>query len=180
MSKFLKAMEFISPASINREPEITEEPQNPVEATPPVQQPKIECLEEGEKEELLTILLDIGNGVEEPITIYTNDKAETVAKDFAQKHGMSEKMEEKLRKHIQQTIDQIKAEIALEESERKENIVEDIKKKEAGDTIKASLFYKGSSLNELPVHTRLHAQAVSKQRKVKYTRDYCIVKKLFA
>eukprot|EP00826_Nyctotherus_ovalis_P003845 TRINITY_DN10796_c0_g1_i2.p1 TRINITY_DN10796_c0_g1~~TRINITY_DN10796_c0_g1_i2.p1 ORF type:complete len:305 (-),score=104.11 TRINITY_DN10796_c0_g1_i2:2338-3252(-) len=182
MSKFLKAMELLSPSSVNRSSETKEEQQNPIEDTSPPQESipeqKQEHSESEEKEELLTILLDIGNGVEEPITIYTADKAEDVAKSFASRHGMSEKMQEKLRKHIQQTIDQVLVEVALEESERKENIQIEDNKEEKGEVVLERKVLEGSPLNALPVHARLHVQAVSKQRALKYTRDYCIFNKM--
>ena len=74
--------------------------------------------EEMGQEELITIIVEIGEGREESIVVYAGDRAENLAAKFAQNHGLDGKMQEKLTTHIQQNIDQALLDIALEEEEK--------------------------------------------------------------
>ena len=68
------------------------------------------------KEELLTIIVEIGDGREEPITVYAGDRAEELAERFARKHKLDTKMRDKLTCHIQENINQALIDIALEDA----------------------------------------------------------------
>jgi hypothetical protein len=153
-----------------------------------------------DKEELLTILLDIGNGNEESIKVYPGDSAEELAKDFAQRHSLDYKMKEKLKDHIQDNINKTLMELALIESEPSDSIKgtlnfntnkEDLNKKfekwqsEIERNMKESVriapsinplsrkLVESNALNVLPVHERLHMQAVNKQRAIKHAHELC-------
>ena len=159
-----------------------------------------------DKEELLTILLDIGNGNEESIKVYPGDSAEELAEEFAQRHSLDNKMREKLKDHIQENINKTLMELALIESEPSDSIKgtldlntnkeevrikEDLNKKfekwqsEIERNMKESVriapsinplsrkLAENNALNALPVHERLHMQAVNKQRAIKHAHELC-------
>ena len=57
--------------------------------------------------ELLTITIDIGNGKQENIQVFEGDDPYTLAKDFAQKHGLDLRLTELLASQIQSNIEQV-------------------------------------------------------------------------
>jgi len=105
---------------------------------PPIEQNPAE----NNNDELLTIIVEIGDGREEAILVYPGDKAEKLAAEFAKKHNLDMKMLDKLTNLIQENIDQAMIDIALEENQ-KDKPTEDIQKgsdileQEPQDTIKA-------------------------------------------
>jgi len=58
------------------------------------------------KEELVTIVVEIGDGREVPIVVYYGDKAEDLAKGFVQMYRLSTEVIQKLTENIQLNIDQ--------------------------------------------------------------------------
>jgi len=60
-----------------------------------------------DREELLTLALDLDAGNTDYITIYNGDKAEILASKLAKKHNLNEKMEEKLVGYIQRSINEV-------------------------------------------------------------------------
>ena len=117
----------------------------------------------------------MGNGSEEPIIVYPNDKAETLAEEFAKKHNMNYKMKEKLRRHIQESIDKVMIEIKLEQDDNPN--IEDIKINYENSNVKNEFILpsanEGVTIKNLPVYERLHMQAVNKQRALQHSQDYC-------
>ena len=64
-----------------------------------------------DREELITIIVEIGDGREETIIVYTGDNAGDLAETFATKHNLSETMKAKLRENIQLNMNQILEEL---------------------------------------------------------------------
>ena len=207
MSKFLRAMEGVSPSFVNRSEDVNAESTNPDPKpnpnsnSPSISQPKLEeknNLNSNEKmsvvnveekkeeqqqprEELLTVLLDIGNNKEEQIIIYEGDKAETIAENFVIKHNMDDKMKDKLKKHIQENIDKVMIEIALEESNnsigRAQEKINEVNLIHQENNNKVPTVLRQNigegQIRTLPIHQRLHMQAITKQRALKHSHDYC-------
>eukprot|EP01022_Parablepharisma_sp_SALTPOND_P021055 TRINITY_DN3_c1_g1_i1.p4 TRINITY_DN3_c1_g1~~TRINITY_DN3_c1_g1_i1.p4 ORF type:complete len:526 (-),score=81.73 TRINITY_DN3_c1_g1_i1:20779-22356(-) len=68
-----------------------------------------------DREELITIIVEIGDGREETIVVHNGDKADELAERFAMKHHLSEAMKEKLKENIQANIDEVIREMDAEE-----------------------------------------------------------------
>lgn len=69
-----------------------------------------------ERDELITIIVEIAEGKEEKIVVYMGDKAEDLAAEFCQKHYLNENLKSKLTANIQQNIEQALIELALEDN----------------------------------------------------------------
>ncbi len=73
-----------------------------------------------EREELVTIIVEIGDGREESIVAYAGDRAEDLAARFAARHGLDARMREKLAANIQQNIEQALMDIGLEDEAKRD------------------------------------------------------------
>ncbi len=95
-------------------------PQQLPPAVSPVEEEAGDRTEEsGEREELVTIIVEIGDGREESIVVYTGDKAEDLARRFAAKHGLGKNMEMRLCENIRRNIAQARSEDLVD----KENLL---------------------------------------------------------
>jgi len=70
-----------------------------------------------DREELITIIVEISEGREETIIVHNGDTAEELAEKFALKHNLNEHMKSKLRDNIQANINEILKEISEEQYE---------------------------------------------------------------
>ncbi len=138
-------------------------------------------------EELITIIVDIGDGREESIVVHFGDLAGDLAAEFAKKHGLDLRMQKKLERHVQENIDIAMAEEAQQDiSPPRQPGTEPIQELSCGSEespaksaaspvdqqLEGLLRWRGSTpkrspvvpMTKLPVHERLHMQAMNKQR----------------
>jgi len=59
------------------------------------------------QQELLTITIDIGNGMQENIQVFEGDNPYELARDFAHRHSLDLRLTDLLASQIQNNIDQV-------------------------------------------------------------------------
>ena len=134
-----------------------------------------------DKEELLTILLDVGDGVEKPITIYCDDDPKDIVDNFIKVHNLPDKIKEKLEVYIKENIEQVMIEIGLEKDEslmsKNDSKITDKVQNRMNIMRSTNLVPRRitdeNSLTSLSVHQRLHMQAMNKQKAIRHTKALC-------